>query len=133
MLEAKFQKVGDYHRVKIVPNEEGTRLKLDTTDEHIQAKAEKLTDETTSKHMIENRLQASRIQNLKMFTVPVWIFSSFAIRNVVSSDFAPAIPGALWITDLLMPDPYLVLPALVGLFGFANLFVSSILVKVYHR
>ncbi|KAE9550408.1 hypothetical protein FO519_006375 [Halicephalobus sp. NKZ332] len=128
--QAVLRKVGEHHRVKVVPNEEGTKLKLDTTDEHVQAKAEKFAEETIAKHMIENRLQASRIQNLKMFTVPVWIFSSFAIRNVVSSDFSPAIPGALWIPDLLMPDPYLVLPALVGAFGFANLFSQRFIYPV---
>lgn len=85
-----------------------------------------MANETINKHLMENRLQSSRIQNLKMATVPVWIFSSFAIRNIVGGDFSPAIHGALWVPDLMSPDPYLILPAMVGLFGFLNLFVSHL-------
>ena len=121
---SSLQRVGDHYRLKVVPNEEGTKLTLSTNDPQIIAKADNITHEHTAKYIMENRLQATRIQNLKMFTVPIWVFSSFAIRNIVGGDFSPAVAGALWVPDLLSPDPYLVLPALVGIFGFINLFVS---------
>uniref|UniRef100_A0A7E4V3B2 Mitochondrial inner membrane protein COX18 n=1 Tax=Panagrellus redivivus TaxID=6233 RepID=A0A7E4V3B2_PANRE len=125
-----LKRVGEHYRVKVVPNEEGTKLVLKTNDKAIQAKAESLSDEHIATYVLQNKLQATRIQNLKMFTVPIWIFSSFAIRNVISGDFTPAIPGALWINDLLMPDPYLVLPAMVGIFGFINLYSQRFIYPV---
>ena len=92
--------------------------------------------------MHDKRMQSSRIQTLKIMTVPVWIFSSFAIRNVVSgtllvvcqmcrqflammvlADFSPNLHGALWISNFIEPDPYFVLPVLVGVFGFLNFYV----------
>lgn len=87
--------------------------------------------------LADQRLQPTRIQNLKMSSVPVWIFSSFAIRNIIScafadarcracispiaADFHPSIAGALWVPDLLVPDPYFILPVAVGVMGFLNL------------
>lgn len=98
------------------------------------------------KYVNENKLYSTRIQALKLCTVPFWIFSSFAIRNViggtlfvlffnfcrvvcciiyVSADFAPALNGFLWIEDFLVPDPYFILPITVGVLGFLNLYVSE--------
>jgi membrane protein insertase Oxa1/YidC/SpoIIIJ len=128
--QAVLRKVGERYRLKVVPNEDRTKLTLDTKDQHLLAKAEAISQEQAAKYVIENRLQASRIQNLKMFTVPIWIFSSFAIRNTVGGDFSPAVPGFLWVPDLLVPDPYLVLPALVGIFGFVNLFSQRFIYPV---
>uniref|UniRef100_A0A0K0D802 TLC domain-containing protein n=1 Tax=Angiostrongylus cantonensis TaxID=6313 RepID=A0A0K0D802_ANGCA len=80
--------------------------------------------EIIPQYIVDQRLQSSRIQNLKMCTIPLWIFSSFAVRNIVNSDFHPSIPGGLWVSDMLAPDPYFILPVVVGLFGFLNLYVS---------
>ncbi|KAK6010282.1 hypothetical protein OSTOST_24702, partial [Ostertagia ostertagi] len=80
------------------------------------------------RYLGEHGLQATRIQNLKMCTIPLWIFSSFAIRNVISSDFHPSIAGGLWIPDMLVPDPYFILPIAVGVFGFLNLYSQR---KIY--
>uniref|UniRef100_A0A914YR78 Uncharacterized protein n=1 Tax=Panagrolaimus superbus TaxID=310955 RepID=A0A914YR78_9BILA len=128
--QAVLRKIGERYHLKVVPNEDGTKLTLATKDEHLLNKAEELSQEHISKYVIENHLQASRIQNLKMFTVPIWVFSSFAIRNTVGGDFTPAVPGILWVPDLLVPDPYLVLPALVGVFGFVNLFSQRFIYPV---
>ncbi|VDM77736.1 unnamed protein product [Strongylus vulgaris] len=78
-------------------------------------------------YMSEHGLQATRIQNLKMCTIPLWIFSSFAVRNVIT-DFHPSISGGLWVPDMLVPDPYFILPVAVGLFGFLNLYSQR---KIY--
>ncbi|KAK6062074.1 hypothetical protein COOONC_00267 [Cooperia oncophora] len=63
-----------------------------------------------------------------MCTIPLWIFSSFAVRNVITSDFHPSIAGGLWIPDMLVPDPYFILPVAVGVFGFLNLYSQR---KIY--
>ncbi|VDM57855.1 unnamed protein product [Angiostrongylus costaricensis] len=84
--------------------------------------------EIIPRYIADQRLQSSRIQNLKMCTIPLWIFSSFAVRNIVDSDFHPSIPGGLWVSDMLAPDPYFVLPVVVGLFGFLNLYSQR---KIY--
>uniref|UniRef100_A0A1I7YID9 Mitochondrial inner membrane protein COX18 n=1 Tax=Steinernema glaseri TaxID=37863 RepID=A0A1I7YID9_9BILA len=128
--QAVLKKLSEHFKIDIVPNKDNTKLVLKTENDLIHKECDRLITEKVNEYMQENRLQASRIQNLKMFTVPVWIFSSFAIRNIISSDFHPSIPGALWLNDLLLPDPYFVLPVAVGIFGFLNLFSQRLIYPV---
>ncbi|KAL6740336.1 hypothetical protein Aduo_013701 [Ancylostoma duodenale] len=126
--EGILKKLSEHYKVELVPNASRTRLELKTSDSKIIAHSEKLLAEVVPQYMAEHGLQATRIQNLKMCTIPLWIFSSFAVRNVISSDFHPSIAGGLWISDLLAPDPYFILPVAVGLFGFLNLYSQR---KIY--
>ncbi|KAK6009796.1 hypothetical protein OSTOST_25246, partial [Ostertagia ostertagi] len=115
--EGILKKLGEHYKIEVVPNATRSKLELKTKDYKIIAHSEKLF----LRYLGEHGLQATRIQNLKMCTIPLWIFSSFAIRNVISSDFHPSIAGGLWIPDMLVPDPYFILPIAVGVFGFLNL------------
>ncbi|VDN32807.1 unnamed protein product, partial [Cylicostephanus goldi] len=127
--EGILKKLSQHYKVELVPNASRTKLELKTSDPRITAHSEQVLSEMLPQYMSEHGLQATRIQNLKMCTIPLWIFSSFAVRNVISSfclaDFHPSIAGGLWIPDMLVPDPYFVLPVAVGLFGFLNLYVVS--------
>ncbi|VDM38853.1 unnamed protein product [Toxocara canis] len=116
-----LKRLSAHYKIDVVPSKDGKRLQLNTTDEEILRKSNEVVEEHTAKYLKEHRLQASRIQNLKMCTVPVWIFSSFAIRNIITSEFHPNIAGVLWFPNLLQPDPYFILPIAVGVFGFFNL------------
>ncbi|VDL80996.1 unnamed protein product, partial [Nippostrongylus brasiliensis] len=149
--EGILKKLSEHYKVELVPNATRTKLELKTTDPKIISHSERLVTsansfmtswklltamreqlhelaETIPQYMTEHGLQATRIQNLKMCTIPLWIFSSFAVRNVISSDFHPSIAGGLWVPDLLLPDPYFVLPIAVGVFGFLNLYSQR---KIY--
>ncbi|WKY06354.1 hypothetical protein Q1695_006505 [Nippostrongylus brasiliensis] len=126
--EGILKKLSEHYKVELVPNATRTKLELKTTDPKIISHSERLLAETIPQYMTEHGLQATRIQNLKMCTIPLWIFSSFAVRNVISSDFHPSIAGGLWVPDLLLPDPYFVLPIAVGVFGFLNLYSQR---KIY--
>uniref|UniRef100_F1L3U4 Inner membrane protein COX18 n=1 Tax=Ascaris suum TaxID=6253 RepID=F1L3U4_ASCSU len=132
-----LKRLSAHYNVGIVPSKDGKRLQLDTTDEKILRKSNEMVEEYTAKYLREHRLQASRIQNLKMCTIPVWIFSSFAVRNIITSDFHPNIEGVLWFPNLLQPDPYFILPIAVGIFGFFNLWsqrrVYPIEMNTFHR
>ncbi|GMS91642.1 hypothetical protein PENTCL1PPCAC_13817, partial [Pristionchus entomophagus] len=114
--------------VKVAPNAAGTKLVLQTKDERIVKAADEYLATNVTAALHDQRLQASRITNLKMASVPVWILSSFALRNIISSDFHPSFPGGLWVEDLLLPDPYFVLPFAVGVMGFLNLWSQR---KIY--
>ncbi|KJH45779.1 hypothetical protein DICVIV_08175 [Dictyocaulus viviparus] len=141
LTAAILNKLGQYHKVEVGPNESRSKLELKTSDPKIVAHSERLMNEIISQYMLDNRLQISRIQNLKICTVPFWVFSSFAVRNIISllmlntdffcfmatfesivADFHPSIPGGLWVTNMLAPDPYFILPFFVGIFGFLNLY-----------
>ncbi|CAJ0602035.1 unnamed protein product [Cylicocyclus nassatus] len=126
--EGILKKLSQHHKVELVPNASRTKLELKTSDPRITAHSEQVLSEMLPQYMSEHGLQATRIQNLKMCTIPLWIFSSFAVRNVITSDFHPSIAGGLWIPDMLVPDPYFVLPVAVGLFGFLNLYSQR---KIY--
>ncbi|CAJ0928593.1 unnamed protein product, partial [Mesorhabditis belari] len=121
--QAILKKVSEHYKIGLSP----TGI-LKTEDPKVLDHTEKLIKENVPGYLVEQRLQASRIQNLKICSVPIWIFSSFALRNIINGDFAPAVPGALWIPDLLLPDPYFILPAIVGSFGFLNLWAQR---KIY--
>ncbi|KHJ92488.1 hypothetical protein OESDEN_07625 [Oesophagostomum dentatum] len=123
-----LKKLSQHYKVELAPNATRTKLELQTNDPKIIAHSEKLLAEMVPQYLAEHGLQATRIQNLKMCTIPLWIFSSFAVRNVISSDFHPSIAGGLWIPDMLAPDPYFILPVAVGLFGFLNLYSQR---KIY--
>ncbi|KAK6031206.1 hypothetical protein OSTOST_02646 [Ostertagia ostertagi] len=123
-----WRKLGEHYKIEVVPNATRSKLELKTKDYKIIAHSEKLLAQTVPRYLGEHGLQATRIQNLKMCTIPLWIFSSFAIRNVISSDFHPSIAGGLWIPDMLVPDPYFILPIAVGVFGFLNLYSQR---KIY--
>ncbi|CAD6195647.1 unnamed protein product [Caenorhabditis auriculariae] len=122
-----LKKVSDKYKVPLEPDHKNKKLKLETNDKRILT----IADEALAHVPVmlsEHGLQAARIQNLKMCTIPVWIFSSFALRNIISSDFHPSVTGALWIPDMLSPDPYFILPITVGLFSFLNLYSQR---KIY--
>ncbi|CAI4220758.1 unnamed protein product [Auanema sp. JU1783] len=123
-----LKKVGEQYKVEIVQNAKTRQLELKTDNAKITSVANKALSEHVPMLLSEHNLQASRIQNLKICTVPVWIFSSFALRNVISADFHPSIPGALWVPDLLVPDPYFIIPIAVGAFGFLNIYSQR---KIY--
>ncbi|KIH63783.1 hypothetical protein ANCDUO_05911 [Ancylostoma duodenale] len=79
--EGILKKLSEHYKVELVPNASRTRLELKTSDPKIIAHSEKLLAEVVPQYMAEHGLQATRIQNLKMCTIPLWIFSSFAVRN----------------------------------------------------
>uniref|UniRef100_A0A915PZL8 Uncharacterized protein n=1 Tax=Setaria digitata TaxID=48799 RepID=A0A915PZL8_9BILA len=70
-------------------------------------------------------IKLSRIQYLRFCAVSVWTFSSFAIRNVISSETDYLFKGILWFPDLLEPDPYCVIPVSVGIIGIFNYFAQQ--------
>ncbi|CAD5226178.1 unnamed protein product [Bursaphelenchus xylophilus] len=121
-----LKRVAKNNNKPIVPDESGTKLVI-ANDPELTAKASKAAEEALMKYVVENKLHSSRIQTLKLCTVPFWIYSSFAIRNVISADFAPALNGFLWIDDFLLPDPYFVLPVAVAVFGFLNLYSQRLI------
>ncbi|VDL81153.1 unnamed protein product, partial [Nippostrongylus brasiliensis] len=82
--EGILKKLSEHYKVELVPNATRTKLELKTTDPKIISHSERLLAETIPQYMTEHGLQATRIQNLKMCTIPLWIFSSFAVRNVIS-------------------------------------------------
>ncbi|EPB69445.1 hypothetical protein ANCCEY_11461 [Ancylostoma ceylanicum] len=79
--EGILKKLSEHYKVELKPNASRTRLELKTSDPKIIAHSEKLLAEVVPQYMAEHGLQATRIQNLKMCTIPLWIFSSFAVRN----------------------------------------------------
>ncbi|CAB3405976.1 unnamed protein product [Caenorhabditis bovis] len=122
-----LKKVSERYRVKVGPSADGSKLEIKSGDPKIAQKTKEALENIPSL-LAEHGLQAARIQNLKVCTVPIWIFSSFALRNIISSDFHPSVAGALWIPDMLSPDPYFILPVAVGVFGFLNLYSQR---KIY--
>uniref|UniRef100_A0A0K0E6M8 Mitochondrial inner membrane protein COX18 n=1 Tax=Strongyloides stercoralis TaxID=6248 RepID=A0A0K0E6M8_STRER len=95
---------------------------LDVTKRHIA--------ENVKQTLIDNKLLPFRTICLKFSTVPIWVFSSFSIRNILQGGFTPAMPGALWITDLSLPDPYYILPITVALLTFLNIYSHRLLSPV---
>uniref|UniRef100_A0A8R1HKB7 Uncharacterized protein n=1 Tax=Caenorhabditis japonica TaxID=281687 RepID=A0A8R1HKB7_CAEJA len=127
LTQGILKKVSERYRVQLGPTADGSKLEVKSSDPKIAEKTQLALQEVP--HMLaEHGLQAARIQNLKMCTVPLWIFSSFALRNVINSDFHPSVTGGLWIPDMLSPDPYFILPVAVGVFGFLNLYSQR---KIY--
>ena len=96
-----LQKVCDKYRVEFTPNEAGNKLVMKTDNKEVINAAEAMVNykedycvcnwigdlqvkEYVPQLLGAKGLQPTRIQNLKMCTVPVWIFSSFALRNIIS-------------------------------------------------
>ncbi|CAI2350830.1 unnamed protein product [Caenorhabditis sp. 36 PRJEB53466] len=127
LTQGILKRVSERYRVQLGPSADGTKLEVKSNDPKIAQKTQEALQEVPAM-LVEHGLQAARIQNLKMCTVPVWIFSSFALRNVINSDFHPSVSGGLWIPDMLSPDPYFILPVAVGVFGFLNLYSQR---KIY--
>ncbi|VDN93944.1 unnamed protein product [Brugia pahangi] len=73
----------------------------------------------------KRRLQLPRIQYLRFCALSIWTFSSFAIRNVISSETGYPFQGIFWFPDLLQPDPYYILPVSVGILGIINHFAQQ--------
>ncbi|KAJ1346127.1 hypothetical protein KIN20_000833 [Parelaphostrongylus tenuis] len=128
LVQGILKKLSQHYNVEVVPDPTRSKLELKTSDPKIKAHGERLLAEIIPQYILDHRLQSSRIQNLKMCTIPLWIYSSFAVRNIVNSDFHPSIPGGLWVSDMLAPDPYFILPVVVGLCGFLNLYSQR---KIY--
>ncbi|CAD5218750.1 unnamed protein product [Bursaphelenchus okinawaensis] len=121
-----LQKASKSSNKALVPSADGTKLVIEN-DPALTEKAHKVADEALMNYVADKRLHASRIQALKLCTVPFWVFSSFAIRNVINDDFAPSLNGFLWIDDFLTPDPYFILPVAVAVFGFLNLYSQRLM------
>uniref|UniRef100_A0A0N5BX51 Mitochondrial inner membrane protein COX18 n=1 Tax=Strongyloides papillosus TaxID=174720 RepID=A0A0N5BX51_STREA len=102
------------------------KLELMTDNKKLIAVTEQHIKESTEEAICGNKLFPLRISFLKLSTIPIWFFSSFAVRNIVTGSFTPAIPGCLWIDNLMLPDPYFVLPITVGLLGFINMYSQKL-------
>jgi len=125
-----FKRISERHKIPVVPDEKKKQLKFAHPNEEVNTKAHKLVDEAIHSYLRDHRLQVTRITNLKTCTVPIWIFASFAIRNVLSQDFAPQLSGFLWVGDFMAPDPYFILPVAVGIFGFINLYSQRLVFPI---
>ncbi|VDK81462.1 unnamed protein product [Litomosoides sigmodontis] len=120
-----IKKFSKHYDLNIISSADGRLLQLDTTDKHILQKTSKLSNEIILDVCWKRRLQLPRIQYLKFCALSIWTFSSFAIRNVISSETGYPFRGILWFPDLLQPDPYCILPISVGVLGIFNFFAQQ--------
>ncbi|CAG9534677.1 unnamed protein product [Cercopithifilaria johnstoni] len=120
-----IKKFSKHYDLDVVSSGNGPFLQLNTTDKSILQKTNKLSKEIILDVCWKHRLQLSRIQHLRFCALSIWTFSSFAIRNVISSETSYPFKGILWFPDLLQPDPYYALPILVGVLGFFNFFAQQ--------
>ncbi|KAL3981772.1 60Kd inner membrane family protein [Acanthocheilonema viteae] len=120
-----IKKFSKHYDLNVISSGNGRFLQLDTTDKSILEKTNKLSKEIILDMCWKHRLQLSRIQYLRFCALSVWTFSSFAIRNVISLETSYPLQGILWFPDLLEPDPYYILPVLVGILGIFNYFAQQ--------
>ncbi|XP_002737317.1 cytochrome c oxidase assembly protein COX18, mitochondrial-like [Saccoglossus kowalevskii] len=76
---------------------------------------------------IRDNIHPFKASLLLWVQLPMWVFISFALRNMtgafpgkVAQEFGPLVPsmateGALWFPDLTLPDPFVILPIILGL------------------
>uniref|UniRef100_A0A915DCX0 Mitochondrial inner membrane protein COX18 n=1 Tax=Ditylenchus dipsaci TaxID=166011 RepID=A0A915DCX0_9BILA len=122
-----LQKVGDHYKVPLIYDKSTSQLTLNTADRTIIEEADKLVKENEETYCSKQGLQMSRIMCLKSAAIPVWVLSSFAIRNLVDGASPASYDGFLWLDSLLEPDPYYVFPLCVTALGFLNLYTSRFL------
>uniref|UniRef100_A0A0R3RVS6 Mitochondrial inner membrane protein COX18 n=1 Tax=Elaeophora elaphi TaxID=1147741 RepID=A0A0R3RVS6_9BILA len=120
-----IKKFSKHYGLNVISSENGRFLQLDTTDKSILQKTNKLSKEIILDVCWKRRLQLPRIQYLRFCALSIWTFSSFAIRNVISSETGYPFQGILWFPDLLQPDPYYVIPISVGILGIFNYFAQQ--------
>ncbi|EFO24394.2 hypothetical protein LOAG_04091 [Loa loa] len=120
-----IKKFSKHYNLSVISSKNGRFLQLDTADKSILQKTNKLSKEIILDVCWKHRLQLSRIQYVKFCALSIWTFSSFAIRNVISSETGYPFQGILWFPDLLQPDPYYILPASVGILGIFNYFAQQ--------
>jgi len=116
-----IEKIGNHYNVPVVMDPESGRMRLDTGEVKIHRHAMELTREKTMEFVIKHRLQLARVFCLKVCTAPLWILSSFSIRNILIEDM-PHLGGFLWLGDLAQPDPYTALPIACGVVAFLNIY-----------
>lgn len=90
--------------------------------------------------IIQNNCHMAKLYLPAFVQIPVWVFTSVAIRNLslmretklrfltvpVEGRYNQlAAEGALWFSNLTVPDPTFILPLIVGLSFAANIFISS--------
>jgi len=122
-----FMKVAERHKIPIVIDPKTQEAKFGHSDEKLNAKAHVMVNSALNSYFKTQRLQKPRIMLLKVSTIPIWIFSSVAIRNILTADFGIGINNKfLWIDNIVEADPYFVLPIAVGLCGFLNLYSQRI-------
>ncbi|MCP9266350.1 hypothetical protein DINM_021884 [Dirofilaria immitis] len=120
-----IKKFSKHYNLNVISSSNGRFLQLDTTDKSILHKTNKLSKEIILDVCWKHRLQLPRIQYLRFCALSVWTFSSFAIRNVISSGIGYPFQGILWFPDLLQPDPYYIIPTSVGVLGIFNYFAQQ--------
>ncbi|VDK84898.1 unnamed protein product [Onchocerca ochengi] len=120
-----IKKFSKHYDLNVISSSSGRFLQLDTTDKSILQKTNKLSKEIILDVCWKHRLQLPRIQYLRFCALSIWTFSSFAIRNVISSETGYPFQGILWFPDLLQPDPYCIIPASVGILGIFNYFAQQ--------
>ncbi|KAI6175277.1 hypothetical protein M3Y97_00670700 [Aphelenchoides bicaudatus] len=122
-----FEKVSKRHGIPIVPDPKTNEPKFAHPNKDLNVRAHNLVKSAITNYFNENRLQYSRIMIMKTCTIPIWIYSAFAVRNILTRDFGVSLPGVLWLDSFLAPDPYFILPAISVSIGFLNFFSQRIL------
>lgn len=120
-----IKKFSKHYNLNIISSKNGRFLQLDTTDKSILQTTNKVSKEIILDFCYKRRLQLPRIQYLRFCALSIWTFSSFAIRNVISSETGYPFQGIFWFPDLLQPDPYYILPVSVGILGIINHFAQQ--------
>lgn len=118
-----IERIADHYQIAVIVS--NNDFKLQTTDKKLLSKCNKLVDDYVHKYLIDNRIGTSRVLNLRVSVIPVWFFASLALRNIIATESFVGMNGALWFPDLLLPDPYFLLPIGVGVLGFSNLILSQ--------
>uniref|UniRef100_A0A0K0F9J9 Mitochondrial inner membrane protein COX18 (inferred by orthology to a human protein) n=1 Tax=Strongyloides venezuelensis TaxID=75913 RepID=A0A0K0F9J9_STRVS len=118
--------ISEMFKIKLGFNKDNNKLELMTDNKKIIAVTEEHIKENTQEGIFVNKLFPTRIFFLKIATIPIWVYSSFAVRNILTGISIPAIPGSLWIDNLMLPDPYFVLPICVGLLSFLNMYSQKL-------
>jgi len=124
-----LEKVGAHYGVKVVPSNTSGELTLATQDPKIIKHANEMVAKNINEHSMRNGIQAARVIVLRVLPAPLWIYSSFAIRNMINVDYTPVAKGFLWIQNLNVPDPYYVFPICVGLVGLLSIQSQRVLPK----
>uniref|UniRef100_A0A1I7X7I7 Mitochondrial inner membrane protein COX18 n=1 Tax=Heterorhabditis bacteriophora TaxID=37862 RepID=A0A1I7X7I7_HETBA len=109
------EKFSEKYDLKIIKTRDNKEFSLNMDNPNVDLNVvQKMFASKVKQCLFEHRLHLGRILALKFLPIPLWINSSFALRNIINADFHPSMSGALWIPDLLSTDPYGILPLSVG-------------------
>jgi len=122
-----YKKVSERHAIPMGVDSETNELKFNHPNPELNEKADTMVKSALHSYFRDNRLTQPRIMFMKFSTFPLWIFSSFAIRNILTTDFGVNLGGFLWVNNFLEADPYFILPVAVGLLGFLNFYSNRII------